>query len=1668
MSINIYTTNLVFVDARVDNYQSLIEETAPNTEVIVLDSSQDGIEQITQTLAGRTDIESVQIISHGNDGQLNLGARILTSENINTYSQQLSQWGNALTENGDILLLGCNIAASDTGKTFVQQLSQITGADVASSEDLTGNVNLGGDWVLEYATGLIDAPLALQIEAMEAYDNVLAEFTVDTATELQDAIEEANNTFESDEIFIEGDIDFFNTINLPIIGEINVPIESLNIDPTNGTDDRISIYGNGHTINGGNRSQIFSIFSGTVLISDLTLQNGRATGGDGTDGGGGGLGAGGALYLDGGNVTVENVTFNNNQAIGGSSPNGAGQGGSDENGGLAGGNGGGLNGRQDETVGTGGAGGGTENNGSPGGEGQFGAGGGGAGGGGGGTTAPDVAGNGGNGGNGGFGGGGGGGGGGGEDIDIIGGDENGSGGAGGTGGEFAGDGGAGVGGGGSRNGGRGGGGAGLGGAIFVNSGASLNLIDATFNNNSAEGGTGANNGEGRGGAIFVRNGATVSDVGTIYNGNSASTGDNNIFGTIGNLTLPTLQVFDLTTPVEPGTDGAFRLTLNQAFDNDIEVNYNIAGTATEGTDYTIAESVTIPAGETQVEVPVTILDDTRFDPDETIVLTLEPGNPNFYTIGFSDSATLTIDDNEPEVSITAGTNPTEENEVTGAFNIALSEPAPDGGLAVEYTLEGTASLDDYTATLNGEEITVGSLIIPEGDTTAEINIEPVDDALIEGEETLEISLLEPLDLENYAVQDDAETATLSIIDNEKLPVVKLGTIGNPSEDGPTSGSFSIFLADPETGEPLENPPIQSDGEALELEVLFEVSGTANNGEDYSSILTSSITIPATKTSQAIPVETLNDLIDEGNETVRITLSDDKPDGAIYNIDTTPATLTITDNDTVGITISEINGDTNERGGEASFTVKLDSEPEEPVTLNFTSSDTTEGELLTPSITFDASNWNQFQTVNVAGVDDSERDGDRNLTIQTNISTEDVQYSELDVEEIEVKNIDNETENVLITQSNGSTEIGEDGTTDSFEVVLTGFPIDDVVVNITPDSQVDLGNGIGQPIALNFTPENASTPQIVTVEAVDDDVVEGEHLSNISYIVNSNDPLYAGLGGEINVDIADNDNPTVSLKAVGNGSEQSIIPGVFQLALDHPASSQGLTVNYTVSNSTILDLEVATAGTDYTIVGLDTVEKSGSVYIAPGETGVNINVTPIQDLITELGGETVTIELETGTGYNIGTVDPQSVIITDDDVPGVRVLETGNGTEVVEQNAATVDTNKTDRYQISLTSSPGVGETVTITPNFNNTNLQLLDSSQNPISEITFDETNWNQSQTITVVGLDDSQAGTPEQIITHSSSSTDANSPYNNGLEIDGKPLPEVTVEISEPTYDSGEIADGLELILERIAESLREMFQDTNLPIIGSLSGSEPTFIETLKNNIVNAIKSTANLTQDKLENLLKEKLETIFPDVEVISSSLPEEIAFDIDLGNRYETTANLSKDFGLPALGLEIDGKAEANFNYDLDLKFGYHQEFGFFVDTEETQITADAFVGFDDNFNATATLGFLELNVENGAEDAENGGTKNTQAELNAKFALEDIDLDSDGNLIEDSGDGNRLTLTELKGFNTLRNNNQASLENLFELDIEADAQVGLNAKTSISGNAAIPSFDFELVGQNLMR
>jgi hypothetical protein len=109
MITNTPTTTIVFVNAQVANYQNLLKQVQPDTEFLLINADQDGIEQITNTLKNRQNITSVQIISHGGEGEIQLGRTRLNRDSIQAYREQLEQWRKALTAEADILLFGCSV-----------------------------------------------------------------------------------------------------------------------------------------------------------------------------------------------------------------------------------------------------------------------------------------------------------------------------------------------------------------------------------------------------------------------------------------------------------------------------------------------------------------------------------------------------------------------------------------------------------------------------------------------------------------------------------------------------------------------------------------------------------------------------------------------------------------------------------------------------------------------------------------------------------------------------------------------------------------------------------------------------------------------------------------------------------------------------------------------------------------------------------------------------------------------------------------------------------------------------------------------------------------------------------------------------------------------------------------------------------------------------------------------------------------------------------------------------------------------------------------------------------------------------------------------------------------------------------------------------------------------
>ncbi|PSF36651.1 crotonobetainyl-CoA--carnitine CoA-transferase [Aphanothece hegewaldii CCALA 016] len=165
-----FLNSLVFIDPAITDYYSLISQVKAS-EVILLDSSRDGIEQITETLANRNNITDIHLISHGQVGNVQLGSAILNINTLATYTDDFQKWSKSLTPDADLLFYGCNVAASEEGLQLLQQMSQLINADLAASLDLTGSAILDGDWELEVTTGNIETSIAF--EAQITYNSVL-------------------------------------------------------------------------------------------------------------------------------------------------------------------------------------------------------------------------------------------------------------------------------------------------------------------------------------------------------------------------------------------------------------------------------------------------------------------------------------------------------------------------------------------------------------------------------------------------------------------------------------------------------------------------------------------------------------------------------------------------------------------------------------------------------------------------------------------------------------------------------------------------------------------------------------------------------------------------------------------------------------------------------------------------------------------------------------------------------------------------------------------------------------------------------------------------------------------------------------------------------------------------------------------------------------------------------------------------------------------------------------------------------------------------------------------------------------------------------------------------------------------------------------------------------
>jgi len=320
--------------------------------------------------------------------------------------------------------------------------------------------------------------------------------------------------------------------------------------------------------------------------------------------------------------------------------------------------------------------------------------------------------------------------------------------------------------------------------------------------------------------------------------------------------LPKLSI-DATDPdaAEPDDDGLFTIHRTGDVLGNLLVKYEISGTADNGIDYALlAGTVTIPAGQDSVEVILDVIDDSLVEDTEIATLTLleDPA----YTIAQASSETVTILDDDgnglPKLSIDATDPDAAEPDDDGLFTIHRTGDAL-GNLLVKYEISGTAD--------NGADYVLiqDTVTIPDGQNSIDILIDVLDDDLLEDTEHVTLTLLDDAAYEVVNQNSD----TVNILDDDSSTTLPPAIV-------------SIDATDPTATEPDDDGrfTITRVGSVLgDLLVLYDISGTAENGADY-AFLTGSIIIPDGMESIVVPIDVINDPIGEGTEFVLITLLED--------------------------------------------------------------------------------------------------------------------------------------------------------------------------------------------------------------------------------------------------------------------------------------------------------------------------------------------------------------------------------------------------------------------------------------------------------------------------------------------------------------------------------------------------------------------------------------------------------------------------------------------------------------------------------------------------------------------------------------------------------------------------------------------------------------------------
>ena len=365
--------------------------------------------------------------------------------------------------------------------------------------------------------------------------------------------------------------------------------------------------------------------------------------------------------------------------------------------------------------------------------------------------------------------------------------------------------------------------------------------------------------------------------------------------------LPTIG-FSATSSsgAENVTPANFVVSLSAVSDRDVTVNFSVAASSTAsgaGVDYATTSSsvsLTVPAGSQYATGTATIANDSAVENNETLILEISSVT-NATTTGGTTSHVYTIldDDSAPIAGFSSASG--SGSEATSTVNLSFTLTAATiNPVTINYSVSGGTASNagvDYATTS-------ASVVILAGQTSTSTTFTVNNDSLDEDDETIIFSIGSVV---NATTTGGTASHTYTILDNDALPVLSFTLATSSISEASSTAGILIQL---------------SATSSKSVTAIFSLSGTAT-GTDY-SFATTTITIPAGSVSTSTTATITNDTLNEGDETIILTLA------SPVNATTTGAanlthTLTIADDDalpTIGFALS------SSSGSEASSTVGL--------------------------------------------------------------------------------------------------------------------------------------------------------------------------------------------------------------------------------------------------------------------------------------------------------------------------------------------------------------------------------------------------------------------------------------------------------------------------------------------------------------------------------------------------------------------------------------------------------------------------------------------------------------------------------------------------------------------------------------------------------------------------